>query len=158
MSARLDYNKVAPDLMRTIVTASQPLARSTLGEVLIEFVKLRASQINGCALCLDLHARTLVDLGVDWPKINLVAAWREATDFDGRERAALEWTEALTELDDQRAIDAAFGAVKNVFSEREIVELTHAIGLINVYNRYNVAFQAPPMGLSLKQLLHKMAS
>lgn len=153
MSARLDYNKVAPDLMRAIYAASMPLQKSTLGEELLELVKLRASQVNGCCLCLDLHARTLVDLGVDWTKINLVAAWREAPVFDARERAALEWTEALTELDDYEAIDRAYAAIKNVFSEREQAELTHAIGIINMYNRYNVAFQAPPLGMSLKQLL-----
>src|SRR3954466_14893479 len=125
MSARLDYNKVAPDLLRALYGAAVPLHKSTLGEVLLEMVNLRASQINGCCLCLDLHARTLVDLGVEWTKINLVAGWREAPDFDARESAALAWTEALTEFDDRRDIDEAYGLIKNVFSEREQVELTH---------------------------------
>jgi AhpD family alkylhydroperoxidase len=157
MSARLDYNKVAPDLMRAVFTAAMPLTKSTLGEQLLEFVKLRASQINGCALCLDLHARTLLDLGVDFAKINLVAAWREAPDFDARECAALAWTEALTILGNHRDNDEAYQAIEAVFSERERVELTHAIGIINMYNRYNVAFRAPPMGLSMSQMM-KMAS
>ncbi|GIL39459.1 carboxymuconolactone decarboxylase family protein [Roseiterribacter gracilis] len=154
MSARLDYNKVAPDLLRAVYGAAVPLHKSTLGEPLLEMINLRASQLNGCALCLDLHARTLVDLGVEWTKINLVAGWREAKDFDARERAALAWTEALTRLD-RRDIDEAYAQIKNVFSEREQVELTHAIGIINIYNRYNVAFQAEPMGLSLAQLMKK---
>lgn len=156
MSARLDYYKVAPDLVRGITAASAPLSKSTLGPALLELVKLRASQINGCAVCLDLHARTLVELGVDWHKINLVAGWRDATDFNARERAAFEWTEALTHLDDHRAIDAAYEEVKAVFNEREQVELTHAIAIINVYNRFNVAFRAEPLGISVSQLM-KMA-
>jgi AhpD family alkylhydroperoxidase len=157
MSARLDYNKVAPDLLRALYGAAMPLHKSTLGQPLLEMVNLRASQINGCSVCLDLHARTLVELGVEWPKINLVAGWRDATDFDARERAAFAWTEALTKLDDQRAIDEAYSEIKNLFSEREQVELTHQIGIINVYNRYNIAFRAEPLGVSLSQLM-KMAS
>lgn len=152
MTPRLDYNALAPDVLRAMYAASAPLKNSSLGEDLLELCRLRASQINGCVTCVDLHARTLRAAGVDTFKVDLVAVWREAPVFTDRERAALAWTEALTRLSTGDADDATFAALAAVFTPREQIELTVNAGIINMYNRLNVAFRVPPFGKTMAEL------
>lgn len=151
-TARLDYSTLAPDVLRAMYAASAPLKSSGLGEELLELCRLRASQINGCVTCVDLHARTLRAAGVDTFKVDLVAVWREANVFTERERAALGWTEALTRLSSGDADDASYAALAAVFDPREQIELTHNAGLINLWNRLNVAFRTPPLGKTVAEL------
>lgn len=152
MTSRLDYSSLAPDILRAIYAAGAPLKNSSLGEDLLELCKLRASQINGCVTCVDLHARTLRAAGVDTAKVDLVAVWQDCPTFSDRERAALGWTEALTRLPTGSPDDAAYAAIVAVFTPREQIELTHAIALINLWNRFNVGFRIPPMGKTMAEL------
>jgi AhpD family alkylhydroperoxidase len=108
-------------------------------------VFLRASQINGCAYCIDMHSRDLLKGGVAVEKLMLVSAWREAGDvFTGREKAALQWAEAVTLISESHAPDEAFAAVSAEFQPKEISDLTLAIGVINTYNRLSIGFRRPP--------------
>jgi AhpD family alkylhydroperoxidase len=110
-------------------------------------VFLRASQINGCAYCIDMHSRDLMKGGVAVDKVMLVSVWREAGDmFSEREKAALEWTEAVTSIAETHAPDEAFAAVSAQFQPKEISDLTLAIGVINAYNRLSIGFRRLPEG------------
>ena len=117
------------------------LRASGLDQGLLHLVEVRASQLNGCAYCLDMHATAALQGGESPRKLNLVAAWREAPGFTARERAALAWTEALTELGRHAVDDALYAATRAHFSEQELVDLTYAIALINAWNRLGVALQ-----------------
>ena len=140
---RLDYVKVLPATRDALISVETVVASSSLEPRLLELVKVRASQINGCASCLDLHTKDARALGEDEQRLHLVAAWREASCFSERERAALAWSEAVTLLSETDAPDDVYDALRPVFSEAEIVALTLAIGLINVWNRLNVGFRRP---------------
>ena len=107
-------------------------------------VELRVSQINGCAFCLDMHTTEARHLGESQQRLDCVAAWREAPFFTERERAALAWAEALTRVAETRAPDEIYNEVKKHFSERELVDLTAAIGMINLWNRMSVGFRSEP--------------
>jgi AhpD family alkylhydroperoxidase len=108
-------------------------------------VFLRASQINGCAYCIDMHSRDLLKGGVAVEKLMLVSAWREAGDiFTDKEKAALHWAEAVTLISESHAPDEAFAAVSTQFQPKEISDLTLAIGVINTYNRLSIGFRRPP--------------
>ncbi|MDU7587815.1 MAG: carboxymuconolactone decarboxylase family protein [Acidovorax sp.] len=109
-----------------------------------ELVKMRASQINGCAFCIDMHAREAREHGESDRRLHLLSAWRESGVFDARECAALAWTEALTRLEQSQVSDAVYDEVRAQFSEAEIVELSMAIVAINGWNRLSVAFRTPP--------------
>ena len=117
------------------------LRASGLDQGLLHLIEVRASQLNGCAYCLDMHATAALQGGESPRKLNLVAAWREAPGFTARERAALAWTEALTELGRHAVDDALYAATRAHFSEQELVDLTYAIALINAWNRLGVALQ-----------------
>ena len=108
---------------------------------LLELVKLRASQVNGCAHCIDMHAKDARKAGETEQRLHLLVAWRESPLFSPRERAALAWTEALTRLADTHAPDSDYDALRAEFSEEEMVKLTVAIGMINVWNRIAVGFR-----------------
>jgi AhpD family alkylhydroperoxidase len=113
--------------------------------VLVDLVYLRVSQINNCAYCLDKHSRDLLEKGQSFAKLALVQAWAEAGSvFDERERAALAWAETVTRVAETTVPDAAFEAARAVFSEREVVDLTIAIGLMNAYNRLAISFRLTP--------------
>lgn len=114
---------------------------STLEPLLLELVKLRVSQINRCAFCLDMHAKDARALGEDEQRLHLLAAWREAPGYDERERAALAWAEALTLLPEQGAPARLFAELQARFDEAEIVALTGAIAEINAWNRLMVGFE-----------------
>ena len=140
---RLDYVKVLPSTRDALLSVEKVVVSSSLEPRLLELVKVRASQINGCASCLDIHTKDARAIGEDEQRLNLVAAWRDASCFSERERAALAWSEAVTLLSETDAPDDVYDALRPVFSEAEIVALTLAIGLINVWNRLNVGFRRP---------------
>ncbi len=124
------------------------LRASGLDQDLLHLVEVRASQLNGCAFCMDMHATAALEAGESPRRLNLVAAWREAPMFTPRERAALAWTEALTELGRQAVDDALYAATRQHFSEQELVDLTYAIALINAWNRLGVGLQPDLPGVS----------
>jgi AhpD family alkylhydroperoxidase len=145
MSNRLDYMQIAPAGVKTLGGVYGYVAQSGLPLVLIDLVYLRVSQINNCAYCLDMHTRDLLKKGQKIEKLALVQAWAEAGDlFDERERAALAWAETVTRVAETGVPDEAYQAARAVFEERELVDLTIAIGLMNVYNRMAISFRNMP--------------
>ncbi len=145
MSQRLDYNQIAPAGVKALGGVYGYVSQSGLSPVLIDLVYLRVSQINNCAYCLDMHTRDLLKKGVKVEKLALVQAWNEAGSlFDARERAALAWAESVTLVAQTGVPDAAYAAARAVFDEREIVDLTIAIALMNTYNRLAISFRNTP--------------
>jgi len=142
MKARLDYFKTAPDLMKGMLDLESAAKSAGLEPLLYELVKMRASQINGCAYCLHMHAKEARALGETEERLYLLNGWRESSLYSPRERAALAWTEALTLLADTHAPDDDYEAVKAEFSERELVGLTLLISAINAWNRFGVGFRS----------------
>ncbi|WP_257164542.1 carboxymuconolactone decarboxylase family protein [Bradyrhizobium sp. SRS-191] len=138
-----DFRRQAPELYDAILAVSQQAAKAGLDKQLLELVKIRASQINGCAFCVQHHVLLAEKLGVSADKLNLVVVWREAPHFSARERAALAFTEAVTKLDGGVS-DEVYAQARTEFSETELVFLTSAIGVINLWNRYGVAFRWTP--------------
>jgi AhpD family alkylhydroperoxidase len=143
MSPRIDYVKAAPDAFRALMALSQYVTRTSLEPSLLELVKLRASYMNGCAYCVDMHALDARARGETEQRLWAVAVWRDAPFFSERERAALAWTEAVTEMRQGQAPDAVYDDVRAQFDERELVELTMAVITINAWNRLNVPFHSP---------------
>ncbi|MEY9108503.1 AhpD family alkylhydroperoxidase [Bradyrhizobium yuanmingense] len=145
MSKRLDYNQIAPAGIKALGGVYGYVLQSRLSATLIELVYLRISQINNCAYCLDMHTRDLLNKGEKVEKIALLQAWREAGNlFDERERAALAWAETVTRVAETGVPDEAYQAARAVFEERELVDLTIAISLMNAYNRMAISFRATP--------------
>jgi AhpD family alkylhydroperoxidase len=141
MTAKIDLFAAAPSLMKDWQRTSIELAvAANFDPTLTELVKLRASQINGCANCINLHALEARDNGETEQRIYLLPAWREAPCYTDRERAALLWTEALTRLSDGREHASAYEALKAQFTEEEQVKLTLTINIINGWNRIAVGF------------------
>ncbi|MDR7003945.1 carboxymuconolactone decarboxylase family protein [Paraburkholderia strydomiana] len=145
MSMRLDYNHIAPAGAKALGGVYGYVVQSGLSPVLVDLVYLRVSQINNCAYCLDMHTRDLLKKGVKVEKLALLQAWAEAGNlFDERERAALAWAESVTRVAQTGVPDEAYEAVRAVFDERELVDLTIAIGLMNTYNRMAISFRNTP--------------
>lgn len=144
MKARLDPHKAAPEAMKALLALQAHVNVSKLEQNLLELVKYRASQINGCAWCMDMHAKDARAAGETEQRIYLLSAWRECPFYSARERAALAWTEAVTLLGDGSVPDEVFAEASAQFSEAELVELTMAIIAINGWNRINVAFRTVP--------------
>ena len=144
MSERLDYRTAGAEPWKLLGALAAYSKNCSIDYALVELVKLRASQINGCANCVDLHASTLRKLGESEQRIQLAVAWREADCFTEREKAALAWCESVTLVAETGVPDAAFERVAAHFEEREIVDLTFAIVTINCHNRLAVAFRRPP--------------
>jgi len=144
MSERLDYAKISPDLTKAYYTFSMASKASGLSQTLIDLINLRASQINGCAFCVDMHSKEAKIHGERELRLYHVAVWRESPLFDARERAALEWTEALTQLPPHGVPDAIYDAVRTQFDEKEMVALSFAVMAINGWNRLSVGFRAEP--------------
>src|SRR5450759_489134 len=140
---RVDYGKVMPEAIQAMRGLQQVVDSSGLEPKLLELVKVRASQINGCAYCLDMHTKDAVAIGEDEQRLHLVAAWCEAPVFTPRERAALAWTEALTLLSETGAPDDVYEAIAREFDPAEQVALTLAIVAINGWNRLAVGFRRP---------------
>jgi AhpD family alkylhydroperoxidase len=143
MTARLDYGTELPDAIEAMSGLEKVVESSTLEPLLVELVKQRASQINGCAYCLDMHTKDAVAMGEDEQRLHLVAVWREAPFYTPRERAALAWTEALTLLPETGAPDDVYEAIAREFEPTEQVALTLAIVAINGWNRLAVGFRRP---------------
>ena len=141
MSPRLNPWAAAPDLMQAMVAYSQSVQEAGLDRSLVELVKIRASQINGCAICLHMHATEARSLGEQEMRIVMLDAWAESSLYSERERATLAWTEALTRLAETRAPDTAFAQAKAAFSDEELVQLTMMINVINAFNRLGVGFR-----------------
>ena len=145
MSQRIDYNQVAPAGAKALGSVYGYVTQSGLDPVLVDLVYLRVSQINGCAYCLDMHTRDLLKKGVAVDKLALVQAWREAGPlFSEREKAALAWAESVTQVAQTGVPDADFQAASAVFGEKELVDLTFAIGVMNTYNRLAISFRNTP--------------
>ncbi len=148
MTQRLDYNQVAPAGAKALAGVYGYVVQSGLPAALVDLVYLRVSQINNCAYCLDMHTRDLLKKGLKPDKLALLQAWREAGPlFDARERAALAWAETVTRVSETGVPDEARQAARAVFEEREIVDLTIAIGLMNAYNRMAISFRNTPRAL-----------
>ena len=145
MSKRLDYNEIAPAGVKALGGVYGYITQSSLFPALVELIYLRVSQINNCAYCIDMHTRDLLKKGVKAEKLALLQAWREAGNlFDERERAALAWAETVTRIAETNVPDEAYQAARAVFEERELVDLTIAIGLMNAYNRLAISFRNTP--------------
>lgn len=142
-SERLNYAKVSPQSYRTMKAFSDFTKTTGLDKKLLELVKIRASQLNACAFCLDMHTKDAKAMGENEERIFMLDAWRESGLYSAKERVALAWTEALTLLPKTHAPEADYRAVRDLFSEEETVHLTHAIVVINAWNRFMVAFRAP---------------
>ena len=145
--ARLEregFRKIAPEAHAALLALGKAAEDSGLGKELLELVKLRASQINGCAFCVQLHLNVARAAGMAAEKLDLCAVWREAGVFSPREQAALAWTESLTDVSRKGASDADYAALRETFSESEAVFLTVAVGTINMWNRIAVAFRFSP--------------
>ena len=140
---RLDYRMTLPAASRAMATLEDVVRSSTLEPELVELVKLRASQINGCAYCVDMHSKDARAMGEDEQRLHLIAVWRGAPVFTPRERAALAWTEALTRLPETGAPPDAYEAIASAFNAVEQVALTLAIVAINGWNRLAVGFRQP---------------
>lgn len=142
LQPRLQADKVAPEVFKSVLQVSAYINNhSGLEPSLLNLVYLRASQINGCAWCVDMHTKDARALGETEQRLYLVSAWREAPFYTDRERAALEWTEAVTLVAVDHVPDDVYQQAKPHFSDTELVNLTLAITQINVWNRFNVAFR-----------------
>ncbi|MFT4270650.1 MAG: carboxymuconolactone decarboxylase family protein [Pantoea sp.] len=145
MSQRIDFYSAAPGAMKALGGVYSYLTQTDLSHNLLELVFLRVSQINGCAYCIDMHTQALHKADMPWHKIVLTQVWHESgTLFDAREQAALAWAESLTLIASQGAPEALFAQVKAVFSDKEIVDLNVAIGLMNTYNRLAISLKKLP--------------
>lgn len=140
---RLDYRVALPEASRAMMELERVVEGSTLEPALLELVKLRASELNGCAWCADMHTKDARAMGETEQRLYLVSMWREAPCYSDRERAALAWTEALTLLPQTGAPDDAYADVERCFDPAERVALTLAIIAINGWNRLNVGFRRP---------------
>jgi AhpD family alkylhydroperoxidase len=145
MTQRLDYTTATPAGLKMLGAVYAHVERSGLPKQLVNLVYLRVSQINGCAYCIDMHSRDLLEEGLSIEKLVLVPAWREGGAlFDDTERAALAWAETVTRVADTGVPDAEFAAAAAVFDEKQLADLTIAIGLMNAYNRLAISFRRPP--------------
>lgn len=141
MKPRLEYGKVAPGVTEAMSKLEVYVRQSGLEHPLLELVKMRASQINGCAYCLDMHTKDARAAGETEQRLYTLSAWHEAPFFTERERATLAWTEAVTRVADTHVPDEVYELARKHFSEKELVDLTLAVIAINGWNRLNVAFR-----------------
>ncbi|HEX5961302.1 MAG TPA: carboxymuconolactone decarboxylase family protein [Rhodanobacteraceae bacterium] len=145
MTQRINYTKASPDGFKAMLQLQQHVENSGLEHKLLELVKMRASQINGCAYCLDMHSKDARAMGETEQRLYLLDAWREAPFYSERERAALAWTEALTRISKTKDVpDALYEEVRKQFSDKELVDLSLAIIAINGWNRLAIPFRSEP--------------
>lgn len=142
MKQRLQFFAAAPELMKAVQALNQSVEKSGLERSLLHLIKLRASQINGCSFCVDMHSREAREDGETEQRLYLVAAWKESPLFSDRERAAFAWTEAVTLISNGGVSDELYEKTLKHFSEEELTKLTVAVGMINVWNRLCVSFHA----------------
>jgi AhpD family alkylhydroperoxidase len=141
MKSRIDFTRVSPQLMRPLFALGAQIEASGLEHTLLELVKMRASQLNGCAYCLDMHSKDARAAGESEQRLYLLEAWRETSLYTERERAALAWTEAVTLVTDGHVPDEVYADVGRHFTEQELVALTVAVVAVNSWNRLNIAFR-----------------
>ena len=144
MTPRIDYTKVSPAAVRAVLGVEQYVRGSSLEHSLVYLVKLRASYMNGCSYCVDMHSKDARLDGETEQRLYAIPLWRETPFFTPRERAALAWTEAVTRLGPEGVPDEVFEEVREQFSEAEIVDLTMAVVAINIWNRLAVPFRTEP--------------
>lgn len=145
MPHRIDYTKASPDGYKAFGNVYLTLQKSQLPKELIDLVYLRISQINGCAFCIDMHSRDLLKSGLSVDKLVLVPVWRDAGNvFSNRERAALSWAETVTRVSETGVPDADYDAAAAEFDDKELADLTYAIGLMNAFNRFGISFRSTP--------------
>lgn len=144
MKARIDLMQSNPKLFQSLFGVQSLIEAGGLDEKLLHLVQMRASQINGCAYCLDMHSKDARAIGETEQRLYGLNAWREMPFYSDRERAALEWTEALTLVSETHVPDSVYEVTRAHFAEEEIRMLTLAVGMINLYNRLNVAFRTVP--------------
>ncbi|MGY3692785.1 carboxymuconolactone decarboxylase family protein [Bradyrhizobium sp. ma5] len=142
MKPRMNFYQAAPETIKALVAVEGQITASGLEQSLIELVKTRASQINGCAYCINMHTEDARKHGETEQRLYLLNAWRESPLYSERERAALAWTEALTLVAETHAPDADYEAVRAQFTDSELVNLTTLIGAINAWNRIAIGFRA----------------
>ncbi|HTO07658.1 MAG TPA: carboxymuconolactone decarboxylase family protein [Myxococcota bacterium] len=143
MDARIDWQKLGMRRVQPLLTLQAQVHGSGLGAKLLGLVEMRASQINGCAYCLDMHSKDARAAGESEQRLYGLDAWREAPYYDARERAALAWTEAVTCLEEGHVADKVFEEVRKQFSDEELLDLTLAIVAINAWNRLMIGFRVP---------------
>jgi len=149
MNNRIDYAKVSPEGYKAFGGVYVYLQKCGLAKELVDLVYLRVSQINGCAYCIDMHTRDLLKSGVTVDKLALLQVWREAgAVFSSRERIALAWAETVTRVAETHVPDAEYEAAVAEFGDKELADLTYAIGLMNAFNRLGVSFRVPPAAVN----------
>jgi AhpD family alkylhydroperoxidase len=141
MAERLNYAKAFPEGVHLLIEMERAIRASGLEASLLELVKMRASQLNGCAYCLDMHSKDARAAGETEQRLYVLPAWRETEFYTARERAALAWTEAITSIQNGHASDAVYEEARKEFSEAELVRLTMAITQINTWNRIAIGFR-----------------
>ena len=144
VEARLDYGEIAPDLMKAMNGLERYVRHSTIEASLRDMVKLRASQLNGCAYCVDMHWKDARANGETEERLYSLVVWHESPLYTERERAALLWTESLTLISEDHVPDEVYEEVRQHFTEKELVDLTGTIALINAWNRFGVSFRDVP--------------
>jgi AhpD family alkylhydroperoxidase len=145
MQPRINFKQAAPDAYAAMSGLQGYVNKCGLEHSLLELVKMRASQINGCAFCIAMHSADAVKAGERHERLHLLAAWRETDLYSPRERAALAWTEALTVIAGKDVSDELYDEARKQFSEKELVDLTHAVIAINGWNRICIALRVPPV-------------
>ncbi|CAM2148376.1 Alkylhydroperoxidase [Pararobbsia alpina] len=145
MNQRLNFAEASPNAIKALLALEEQIGKSSLEKSLRELVRLRASQINGCAFCVDMHANDARNAGETDRRLATVVVWRETPFFTERERAALEWTEAVTLVSYDHVPDAVWVAVKPHFNDEEIVDLTLLVAAINTWNRFAISFRKTPV-------------
>ena len=144
MQPRINYLTVAPGAYKAMLGLEEYLHQSGVEESLLHLIKLRTSQINGCAYCIDMHWKDLRSIGENEQRLYGLDAWRESPYYTERERAALAWTEAVTNIKEGHASDEVYEAVRKHFSEKELADLTLAVATINSWNRLAIAARTTP--------------
>ncbi|MFM0330301.1 carboxymuconolactone decarboxylase family protein [Paraburkholderia strydomiana] len=144
MQQRLDFYKAGPHAIKAMLGLEERIGKSSIEKSLADLVRLRASQINGCAFCVDMHTADARKAGETDRRLATVVTWRETPFFTDRERAALEWTEALTLVSHDHVPDAVWEAVRPHFGDEELVDLTLLISAINAWNRFAISFRKMP--------------
>jgi AhpD family alkylhydroperoxidase len=144
MTTRLNYQEQSPALFKKLVDLNMAISTSSIEQSIRDLVDIRASQLNGCAFCVDMHVKEATIHGERPLRLHHLAAWRESTLFAPRERAALAWTEILTNLPPQGVPDEVYDRVRSQLSEKELSDLTFLVMAINAWNRVNVAFRVVP--------------
>ena len=142
MKPRINHTQAAPDALKAQLAIETYVRKCGLEPSLLELVKIRASQLNGCAYCLHLHTREARAAGEAETRLHVLAAWHESPLFSERERAALSWTEAVTLVASSRVPDDVYAQARAQFGEDELVRLTLAVSVINTWNRFAIAFRA----------------